>query len=96
MTMPALTERERQDRIRRKVLEVSQLIHRMSEIINEFNDLGVDAAFKYTASEDGYGGDLEFMHSVQDKIVHEDDPTEAHMDAAALLNEALSPHSPKH
>ena len=94
--MPALTERQRRDRIRQKVMEVSQLIHRMSEIISEFNELGVDAAFKYTPSEDGYGGDLEFMHAVQDKIVHEDDKTQAHLDAAALLKEATAAHETKH
>lgn len=88
--MPALTERERHDLIRRKVIEVSEVITRLSEIINEFNDLGVDAAFKYTPSPEGYGGDLEFMHSIQDKVVYIDDPETVQQEAKQLLAEALS------
>ena len=90
--MTALTELQRQDKIRQKVMEVSQLIHRMSEIINEFNDLGVDAAFKYTPAEDGFGGDLEFMHSIQDKIVHVPDNSMAIADAHDMLAQALAGH----
>lgn len=90
MTDRALTERERRDLIRKKVKEVSELMLRLSQMIDEFNDLGVDAAFGYETGGDQYSGYLTFTHEVQDKTVYVNDNAEAQKDARALLDEAIS------
>lgn len=71
--MKALTELERQDLIRRKIKETSETLLRLSQLIGEFTELGVDAAFEYEPTPDGYGGNLSFRHSVQDKTVYVND-----------------------
>lgn len=62
-----MDESERREQIAGKVTEVSKLMTRLAEILQELDKLGCNAAFKYTAGPDGYGGDLEFMYVVRDK-----------------------------
>ena len=62
-----LSDTERRNKIRTLILECQQNMNRMSAIVVELERLGCDAAFKYNQTDDGYGGELEFVHFVRDK-----------------------------